>query len=793
MNPHTSQALEFDRLISALVALAQTDEAREQLALLTPQTDLSDVKNEIARVEETRRLIQRSGSFPGGGVADIRQSLKRAAVAGSVLEEPQLLSVLHHLRIHSTTRKLIQREAPRMPLTSKLAAPLEPLPDLEAQLERAITPEATVRDSASPELSRLRRAVSDQMERLRAKLAALMPKLARLGVLREDSFSIREGRYVLPVRSDSMGLVKGIVHDRSATGDTLFVEPAALIDLGNELRTLELAERDEVRRILRELTTQVRTHIAQIEANQRVMTALDILWAKALLAEKLDANPPVVSLDRPLRIYGGRHPLLTLAGDREVVPLTLELGGDYGVLVISGPNAGGKSVALKCVGLTALMAACGLHIPALPGTEVPLYSAVEADIGDQQSIADDLSTFTAHALRLREILANAGPRTLILIDEIGAGTDPQEGASLSIAALEKLIERRAPTVVTTHNGALKAFAHTAEWCANGSMEFDLATFRPTYRFRPHLPGSSYALDIARRVGLPDDVIARARKLVGSERSQLEELIASLSEKLSRYDALVADQQQQTGLVAAQAEDYRQKMERLRDRERRLKQQTMQEVEEVLKGARKTVEAVVRDLREKSASADAIKTAHQTLGSLKKAVSERLDVPTIEVPQPPTRDLPPEPASAREAKVGDWVSVDGGGIPGQVTTISARGDRICVAVGSVQLWVARARAAVVQPPQEAAPAARSFVRRPEVPFELDVRGLDAPEALLRVDRYLDDGAATGRAKLGIIHGKGAGILSRHIRAHLKKHPLVESFRFGEYGEGDYGVTVVELKA
>jgi len=419
MNPQTYKSLEFDRLIAALTALATTDESRERLSSLAPNTDLKYITQELARVEEVRRLIQRNGSLPGGA-SDVRTFLKRASMSGSILEESELLAILHHLRIHTAARKLINREMTRMPLVAALAAPLDPIPELESALDKAITPEATVRDSASPELSRLRKAVGEQMDRLRARLMALIPKLAKQGSLREESFSIRDGRYVLPVRSDAMGSVKGIVHDRSATGGTLFVEPAALIDLGNELRELELAERDEVRRILKELTSGVRANLGKIEINERVIVALDCLWAKARLSEALDAYAPTVASGGALRILGGRHPLLVLSG-REVIPLNLELGVEHGVLVISGPNAGGKSVALKTVGLLTLMTACGLHVPALPGTEIPLFHAVEADIGDMQSITDDLSTFTAHAVRLREILAKANKHTLVLIDEIGAG------------------------------------------------------------------------------------------------------------------------------------------------------------------------------------------------------------------------------------------------------------------------------------------------------------------------------------------------------------------------------------
>jgi len=325
------------------------------------------------------------------------------------------------------------------------------------------------------------------------------------------------------------------------------------------------------------------------------------------------------------------------------------------------------------------------------------------------------------------------------------------------------------------------------------MEFDLSTFRPTYRFRPHVPGSSYALDIAKRVGLPDDLVARARELVGGDRSKLEELIASLSDKLSRYETLVNDQEQRTSVVAAQEEDYKRKLERLRERERQVKHQAMQEVEELLKTARKTVEATVKEIREKGAAAASIKNARDTLAGLRQNASERLDVPSVEVPQPPSRDVTPEPMPHKYPVAGDYVTIDGGGVPGQVTAVSAKGDRLCVAVGAVQLWVTRERVQVVESPEAAEVTVHPYVKLPDVPFELDLRGLDAAEALVRVEKYLYDGYNTGRTRLGIIHGKGSGILSRHVQRHLRGHSLVESYRFGEYGEGDYGVTIVTLKS
>jgi DNA mismatch repair protein MutS2 len=790
------RALEFDRILAALERYTFTDEGRERIGATRPSRDPVWIAGELQRVDEVRGLYARGGNIVSGGLKDLRGSLRRTSVVGSALEPEELLTLLQHLRVWATLRKTLERERTAMKLTFQLTQPLTPLPDLEKTLERAISPEATVRDSASPELGRIRRAIADRMDGIRRRLAQMLPRLMRQGVLREESFSIRDGRYVVPVRSDALSSVKGIIHDRSATGGTLFVEPAALVDAGNELRTLELAERDEMRRILQELTTRVRDELERIEVNRQVMTTLDVISAKSRLADELDAINPLVGRDIPVRVIGGRHPLLALAGERTVVPLNLELGTDYTTLVISGPNAGGKSVALKCVGLLCLMASCGIPVPAQPGTELPLFDRLLVYIGDQQSLADDLSTFTAHARGLKNIVEYATPRALVLIDEIGAGTDPQEGSALSIAVLERLTAAKAPTIVTTHHSALKAFAHATAGCANGSMEFDTATFQPTYRFHPNLPGSSYALEIARRAGLQDDIISRARTVLGGERTRLEELITSLSEKLQKYESLLVGEEKRAAEQQALEREIKRRLERLERREKEVKQKAVQEAEEIVKQARRTVEALVKEIRERNADRESILKAKHALNYELQITNYELEgEPELEirnvVPQPPSREPEPEVHPDKEPEVGDCVSVDDSATVGEVTAVSGRGDRVCVAVGTVQLWVTRKRVKVVEAPVTEVKV-RVFAKLPDVPFELDVRGLDAPEAVARVDKYLYDGLAAGREKVGIIHGKGMGILAKFIRQMLKEHPAVADFRYGEYGEGDYGVTVVELK-
>lgn len=792
-------ALEFPLLRDELVRLAETEPAREILREISPRRDITWIKNELRRTDEVKGLMDRGVSHSTGGVTDIRVLLKRISVIGSVAGCEELLSVLYHLRVYQTARRMLDREQRHIPLVFKACASLQPVPVLEDRLSQVLSPEATLRDNASPQLAKIRRELTEAQQNLRNRMSSLTSRLVKQGLLQGDSYTIRDGRYVLPLRSESFRKVRGIVHDRSATGGTVFLEPSVIVELGNELRSMELAERDEIRRILAELTDQVRRHLRQIEANLEVITAIDCLWAKARLAEILDAYPPAVNEEGPLRIVQGRHPLLVLTAERSVVPLDLEHGVDWTCLIVSGPNAGGKSVALKCVGLFCVMTACGLHLPALPGTEIPVFDDYFAVIGDEQSISDDLSTFSAHTVRLKEIITSASEKSLVLVDEIGAGTDPQEGACLSIATLEILAERRVPTIVTTHHGILKAFAYKTPSCANGSMAFDHDTFQPTYRFQANLPGSSYALDIARRVGIPDEVIQRAKEILGTDRTQLDELIQSLSERIRKYESLVHGEQTKAVESEGLAKAYREKLQRLQTREKELKKIGRQQIEEVVREARRTVEAVVRDIRESNASRESIIAAQERIKSLSRKTGDVPEKSTFEeappvksktVPQPPSRAVE-QVVHNREPRVGDWVRIDDTTTTGEVTAFSSKGDRLCVAVGTVQLWIKTDRVKVVEA-LEQPKQILNFITLPEVPFELDVRGLDSAEALERVERYLYDGAAAGRESLGIIHGKGMGILSSHIRNHLKNHRVVDSFRFGEYGEGDYGITIVKLK-
>ncbi len=813
INSASLKSLEFPRIRAQLVRLAETEIAREILTNIAPAREVGWIRTELKRVDEVRHLSERGGNFRLGGADDVRIYLRKIAVIGSVLDPESLLAIVRHLRIFSSIRKLLDREHERMHLVYRITKSLKALPKVEDEIDHAISPEGLVRDQASPELGKIRRSLTNAQANIRRKIAQIASAMSRQNALREDNYTIRDGRYVLPVRSDAASRVKGIVHDRSSSGGTLFIEPNSVIELGNELRSLELSERDEIRRILAVISNSVRSHLIEIRDNFEVATTLDCLSAKARLASIMDAIVPEITTNGKLQLMHARHPLLTLDEKRKIVPLDIELGIDSTCLVISGPNAGGKSVALKCVGLVCAMTAAGLQIPALPGTVVPLVEKFFAVIGDQQSISDDLSTFTAHSRSLNHISEQADGKSLVLIDEIGAGTDPQEGASLSIALLEQMIERKVSTIVTTHHGALKAFAHTTDNCANGSMEFDRVNFRPVYKFQPNIPGSSYALEIARRVGMSEVLINRARVVLGSERSQVEELILSLSDTVRKYEGMIHGQEKAQANTYNYEEAYRLRLNRLKEKEKDIKKRSHETIEAIVIESRRSIEALVKEIRESQASHEAIKSAHrglEELGKLKNnAPGHAPEQPPAEAKKKrrPRRRKPSgktENATVEAAKrpyinrhkpieVGDWVEIDGTGSRGEVLEKSSRKERLCVGVGSIQLWITFDRLKQAARPEVNKSGVIVFTETPNVPLELDVRGLDAAEALERVEQYLYDGASASRYRLGIVHGKGKGVLAKAVQDYLKKCSLVESYRFGEYGEGDYGVTIVELKS
>jgi len=759
----------------------------ERLRALIPLPTAQLAQSELHRVEQMKRVLERDNSIPIRGLSDIRPHLKVLTAEGAVLEGPALLAIAEVLAVSRSLSSFFHHRREDVPDLYQTSSRLEVFPEIEDSIRRAIGPEGQVVDSASPELRQIRRAMVFQHERLRSRLASVLEDWAQHGYCQENLITIKGGRFVIPVKEEFRARVKGLIADESSSGMTAFIEPLETLEIANGIRQLEIDERKEIHRILKNLTAQVASEREAISRSLEVLAVIDSLHARAQLARKWNAHLPTLNSNKCLRLVNARHPLLLERQSGQVVPLNLELGIDFRTLVITGPNAGGKTVALKTIGILTLMASSGVLIPADPGTEIPFMETIYADIGDEQSIEQDLSTFTSHLTHLKHILEDLSTSKMVLIDEIGAGTDPALGSALAMAVMERLTDQKALSVITTHHGSLKTFAHQHPGVENGSMEFDEDTLTPTYRFRPSIPGSSYAFEISQRVGIPKDVLERSRELVGAERANLEQLISDLTHKIRQSEQERRESSLRRSEFDALKKLYQEHTERLKEQERTLKRTALAEAEELLKDVNRRIESSIRAIKESKASSEAIKQAHAAVRTIKKEIEEQ-----IKKTEPRKAKTAPRKAPCRDIVIGDRVQLEGYDEIGIVAR--QQGKKFEVEIGSVKLWTDRAKLVLVDvDPSKEKDRVKIKIEAGDkgAGGELDIRGMTADEALPVVEKYLLDTYTSGWSSVGIIHGKGTGALRSKITEFLKDHPLVKSIRPGRPEEGDYGVTIVEL--
>lgn len=784
--------LEFDKVLSHLGTFTTCELGRERIQAVRPFLHVDEAERAIRLVSEVRALIETDAPLPLAGLQDIRTQLRKATVAGGVLTVDECGRLVKTLEVIRRLHDFLRVRSGRYPLLHELLTGLGDYRAIEAEFQRCIDTQAMcIRDTASPELAHVRRQIVRQQERARQLLEQVLRRVAAQGALQEQGSTIRDGRLVLVVKEELRSKVKGFVHGRSASGASLFIEPVETFEVNNLVRELHLRQAEEEEKVLRRLTALLGTRAQELLADVAKLAELDFVNAKALLSQGLQASEPHLNERGLVRIHQGRHPLLLLKqGDQHVVPLDLTLGEQFTTLVISGPNAGGKTVALKTVGLLTLMAQSGLHVPASPDSDFAIFSSFFADIGDEQSIEQDLSTFSSHVANLRTILQQADSASMVLIDEIGAGTDPEEGVALAMSVLEQLTTRGCRTVVTTHHGALKAFAFRTPGVANGSMEFDPETLRPTYRFRAGMPGSSYAFHIASRLGLPAQVLARAQELVGPQKNTVEDLIAELEDKLQRYRQLVAEVEAKDKELTRLIDDYRQRTAEFNRQARVLRKQAAEEAEQVLRRANAAVEQAIREIREAQASREAIRTAKRIIAEQREeveALATRAAEPVSETPAP----LKPADGTIRK---GDTVLWNRYGTQGVVASEADDSGKVLVRAGSVSTWVRLDELTKV--------AEASATRKGSVTYqvsstatigeEIDLRGLSSEEALEQLGKFLDTAALTGLHSVRVIHGKGTGTLRRNVGKYLCTHPLVKEVRLGAWNEGGSGVTIAELR-
>ena len=789
MNSKALNILEYNKITEMLSAQAASSKAGKNLKRLRPMTDISSIREALAETGEAVDVIVRKGNIPLGQPYDIEESLTFARKGGS-LTMRQLLQILYNLKVASNIITFLKSDLPPLPVIDGIREVIATFPRLAENIDRCILSEDEMADSASPELKNIRRSIARQNDAIRNRLNNILNSADNRTYLQDSIVTIRDGRYVIPVKAEHRSRFAGIIHDQSATGATLFIEPQVIVNMNNELRELELAEQVEIDRILAELSSAVAEHFSEIMNNQKLLIQLDMMFAKGKLAVKMQAEMPEISDDRLMVLKEARHPLID-AG--KAVPIDVSIGGSYSTLVVTGPNTGGKTVTLKTAGLLVMMAQSGLHIPAAGTSIIPVFKNVFADIGDEQSIEQSLSTFSSHMSNIVDILKEVDHQSLVLLDELGAGTDPTEGAALAISVLEKLKAYGACTIATTHYNELKKYALSTEGVENGSMEFDVKTLSPTYRLLTGIPGKSNAFEISRKLGLSEEIIDRASQFLERGDIRFEEVLDAIERDKKQAEEERMEAARLLNDMRKQQSDMEKRRQQLDIDEQKIISRAKEEARDILKEARDTAGEVSRELR-KLNKIDSLgernKRFDKNRRKLKEAedrVSENL---IIRVNQ--------SPVDAADLKIGDRVRVLTLDQIGEVLSMpDSKGD-LTVKVGIMKANINIRDLMVTEQEKDDSKTGKSKygnlykAKAQTISSSVNVQGENLEDALMDVDKYLDDAYIAGLKEVTIIHGRGEGVLKEGLRKTFRNHKHVKEFRKGRYNEGGDGVTIVTLK-
>ena len=786
MKERTLRVLEFTKIRDMLTEKALTPLGAEKCQALAPSTNFQEISEWQEETEEALVVLTYVGGHPMASFSDVRPYLALCD-KGATLSPKALLEIATLMRACRTARSALVTERDNTPRLKEKASLLGSFRNLEDDITTAILSEDEIADKASSELANIRRHLRGATERIKERLNSMIRSSAYQKYLQDPILTMRNDRYVLPVKAEYRASVPGLVHDQSASGATLFIEPMAAVEMGNELKQWEAKEKQEIERILAALSAEVAPYAVQLKENLELLAELDFAFAKGLLSRDMSGVTPKMNRDGFINIIRGRHPLI----DREkVVPSNLWMGREFTTLIITGPNTGGKTVTLKTVGLFTLMAQAGLHVPADLGTELAVFQQVFADIGDEQSIEQSLSTFSGHMTNIVGIMNEVTADDLVLFDELGAGTDPTEGAALAQTILTALLRKKVRTLATTHYSELKAFALSTPGVENASVEFNVETLRPTYRLSIGVPGKSNAFEISRKLGLSEGLIDEAKKLLSTEDKRFEDVIAN-----AEYHRQVAERERKLAEQAAaettklrdEAEFLRREMEAKREASLR---KAKDEARRILENARRESESVMRELKQMKKSAAS--GPDMQAAALRKRLEDGIDSLSEGLAQKADRvDKPP-----KTLKVGDEVEILNLKTRGVVLSAPDAKGEVQLQAGIVKLkaHISQLRLVKEEPAkkQKSSFHAETGAMTRTVPMECDVRGMALDEAIPVVDQYLDEAVLASLTEVSIIHGKGTGVLRSGIQQHLRRHPHVKSFRLGVYGEGESGVTVVTLK-
>lgn len=794
MNEKVLHTLEYNKILDQLTEYAFSADARSRCQKLRPITDRAQIEQLQQQTSDALSRLFKYGSLSFSGVTDIRDSLKRLEIGGalSAIELLRVCSLLESAkRAKAFARSQEDNDQPDDSLTG-LFAGIEPLTPLCDEIRRCILSEDEIADDASSTLHSIRRSMRGMNDKIRTQMNSMINNTTTRSYLQDTVITMRDGRYCLPVKAEAKSLVPGMIHDQSSTGSTLFIEPMAVVNLNNEYKELQLREQEEIEVILAGLSNLTASYATQLLADYELLTELDFIFARAAFAQTYNGVAPLFNDDGRIHIRKGRHPLLD---PKKVVPIDVRLGEDFRLLIVTGPNTGGKTVSLKTVGLLTLMGQSGLHIPASERSELGIFDEVFADIGDEQSIEQSLSTFSSHMVNIIRILEQVNDRSLVLFDELCAGTDPTEGAALAISILSKLHLYGARIMATTHYSELKVYALSTPGVENACCEFDVATLSPTYRLLIGIPGKSNAFAISEKLGLPTDLITDAKGRISKSEGDFEDLIADLEKSRSTIEREQLEINQYKAEIESLKEKLEQKQERLDSSRDKILREANEQAYSILKEAKDVADETIRNFNKYGKAGAPVsemeKERTKLRGKMDKAAQKMSEQKKASVPN---HNVP------KKLRIGDSVKVISMNLKGTVHSLpNARGD-LYVQMGILRSLVNINDLILLE--EDAAPGTKKFQKTSagkikmsksaSVSTEINLIGKTTDEAIPLLDKYLDDAYLAHLPSVRIVHGKGTGALRNAVQAHLKRLKYVKSFHLGEFGEGDAGVTIAEFK-
>ena len=781
------RTLEYDKVREQVAKFCTSSLGKSAIEQLIPETDFDRVVELLEEMDEGLSILRIKGNVPMGGIFDVRPQSKRAQIGG-MLSPVELMEIASTIRASRILRNFIddieQEDTITIPHFVERKEQMPILTALQREINDCIDDNGAVLDSASTTLRSIRQSLRAEEAKVRQKLESFTRGSNATKMLSDAIVTIRNDRFVIPVKQEYRAHYGGIVHDQSSSGQTLFIEPESVVQANNEIQRLKVKEKAEIERILLELSAKVQEVAHDLFVLVQILGDIDVILAKGKFGQANKCTKPKMNQEGYIRLVRARHPLISI---EDAVPNTIEFGRDITAIVITGPNTGGKTVTLKTVGLCTLMAQAGLPVPALDGSELAVFDQLFADIGDEQSIEQSLSTFSSHMVNIVDILGKFAARSLVLFDELGAGTDPQEGAALAISILDEVVGRGARVMATTHYPELKAYGYNRPGVVNASVEFDIETLSPTYRLLIGVPGRSNAFEISKRLGLKDSIIQQARGFTGSDRHEVESMIASLEESRRRSER----EAEEAHVLLEEAQKLREQLEeRLRtydEKKDALEKKAKEKARKIVEEAKAESEKVIAELREMRANASKIVKEHELIEAKKKLDAVSPEENPVLKKQVQIRER------AQNLKPGDEVRVLSYGQKGTLVE-KASGNEWVVQIGILKMKLDESDLQYVKPEKEKQTVVMTNVknRSSHVKLELDLRGERYEEAILKTEKYIDDALLANYPRVSIIHGKGTGALRQGIQNYLKGHKRVKSYRYGEAGEGGFGVTVVELK-